>query len=196
MLCATLLAFAAAPAPGKDGVAFFEAKIRPVLVQHCYPCHSAEAAKTKKLRGGLLLDTRAGIRKGGDSGPAVVPGKPDDSLARQGAAPRRRSARCRPRASCPTRSIADFAKWIDDGRRRPARRQPCCRPSGPSTSTQGKQFWSFRPLAAATPPAVKNAAWVRNADRPLHPRRPGGEGPRAEPAALAGEAHPPGRRST
>src|SRR5262244_503900 len=56
---------------------FFEKKIRPVLVEHCYKCHSAQA---KKLRGGLRLDLKAGWQKGGDSGkPAIVPGKPDES---------------------------------------------------------------------------------------------------------------------
>ena len=68
-----------AVAAGEDpaGSDFFETKVRPVLVEHCYDCHSAQA---KKLKGGLLLDTPEGMRKGGDSGPAVVPGKPDESL--------------------------------------------------------------------------------------------------------------------
>ena len=59
------------------GVEFFEKKIRPVLVEHCYDCHSADA---KKVKGGLLLDTREGSLKGGDNGPALVPGNPDKSL--------------------------------------------------------------------------------------------------------------------
>src|SRR5438105_2609091 len=70
----------AASAPAKLGpaeVQFFEQKIRPVLVKHCYECHSVEA---KKKRGGLRLDTRAGLLEGGDSGPALVPGKPVSSL--------------------------------------------------------------------------------------------------------------------
>src|SRR5262245_25140179 len=58
---------AAAPESDRAGAAFFESKIRPALVQHCYECHSAQAQKNKKLRGGLLLDTREGLRKGGDS---------------------------------------------------------------------------------------------------------------------------------
>ena len=58
-------------------IEFFEKKIRPVLVEQCYECHSGQA---EKVKGGLLLDTRDGIRKGGDSGPAVVPGEPDESL--------------------------------------------------------------------------------------------------------------------
>ena len=60
----------------REQVEFFEKKIRPVLVERCYECHSAAA---KKLKGGLALDTRAGVLKGGDTGPAVVPGAPDRS---------------------------------------------------------------------------------------------------------------------
>src|SRR5262245_52115036 len=67
----------AAAGPDADGVEFFESKVRPVLAEHCYSCHSAAA---KKQRGGLLLDTRDGARKGGDNGPAVVPGDPKKSL--------------------------------------------------------------------------------------------------------------------
>ena len=63
-------AFARAADPGTD---FFEAKVRPILVAKCYSCHSADA---KKVRGGLLLDTKAGWLKGGEMGPAIVPGDP------------------------------------------------------------------------------------------------------------------------
>src|SRR4051812_32398373 len=71
------LARAAEPAPDKDGVAFFEKHIRPVLVKECYSCHATTA---EKVRGGLKLDTRDGVRKGGDKGPAVVPGDLEKSL--------------------------------------------------------------------------------------------------------------------
>src|SRR4051812_10229503 len=69
-------AFAGRAAAQDGGVEFFEKRVRPVLVEHCYSCHSALA---KKPKGGLLLDTRAATRQGGDSGPAVVPGKVGDS---------------------------------------------------------------------------------------------------------------------
>src|SRR4051794_6002190 len=59
------------------GIEFFEKKIRPVLVEHCYECHAVGA---KKVRGGLLLDSRDGVRKGGFNGPAIVPGDPEKSL--------------------------------------------------------------------------------------------------------------------
>ncbi|NBY01909.1 MAG: hypothetical protein EBQ87_08005, partial [Planctomycetes bacterium] len=59
------------PIAGKEQMVFFETKIRPVLVDHCYKCHSADA---KIFKGGLKLDNRQGLIKGGDSGPAIVPG--------------------------------------------------------------------------------------------------------------------------
>src|SRR5262249_9178323 len=62
---------------GGEGVQLFEKKIRPILAEHCYQCHSITA---QKQRGGLYLDSREGLRKGGDSGPALVPGKPEESL--------------------------------------------------------------------------------------------------------------------
>src|SRR6185503_17617494 len=68
---------ARAAGPDSPGLELFEKKVRPALVEHCYRCHSAQA---KSLKGGLRLDTREGILKGGDTGPAIVPGKPAASL--------------------------------------------------------------------------------------------------------------------
>src|SRR5262245_27685706 len=76
-LVAVVTVVAVAKDNDADGINFFEQKIRPVLVKECYGCHSAEA---KKLRGGLWLDSRSGLLRGGDLGPAVVPGKPEESL--------------------------------------------------------------------------------------------------------------------
>src|SRR5579872_2511862 len=75
-LLAVALAGPARAAAGTAGAEFFENKVRPVLAQHCYGCHSARA---KKLRGGLRVDSRAALLKGGDSGPALVPGRPEQS---------------------------------------------------------------------------------------------------------------------
>src|SRR5579862_4115050 len=78
-ICAIILAFAAAPVgaqePSPEGRDFFEAKIRPLFVNQCFKCHTGP-----KLKGGLLLESRAGLLKGGDSGPALVPGEPGKSL--------------------------------------------------------------------------------------------------------------------
>src|SRR5579862_6060823 len=101
-----------AVAPDAAGIEFFEQKVRPVLVKNCYGCHSVEA---KKNKGGLLLDTREGVRKGGDSGPAVVPGKPDKSLLIQ--AVRYGELKMPPatKGQLPAAVIADLEKWVQMG---------------------------------------------------------------------------------
>src|SRR5437762_12557633 len=99
------LALLAPSARGDAGVEFFEKKVRPVLVEHCYGCHS-EAAKKK--RGGLLLDTRDGIRKGGDTAPAVLPGKPAESLLLKALRHSDDSLKMPPKGKLPDAVIADL----------------------------------------------------------------------------------------
>ena len=109
----TVVLSASVCAGADDGVEFFEQRIRPVLVDRCYSCHSADAASKKTLKGGLLLDTRAALRKGGDSGPAVVPGKPEDSHLI--AAIRHQSIKMPPKGKLPDNVITDFVKWVQIG---------------------------------------------------------------------------------
>src|SRR4051794_27386312 len=143
------------------GVDFFESKIRPVLVKDCYQCHSAESAKTKKLRGGLQLDTREGVRKGGDAGPAVVPGDIKKSLLISALRHDGKIEKMPPNGKLSDEVIADFTKWIEMGA--PDPREGGVLPGKRLIDVaEGKRFWSFRPLAAVTPPDVKNSAWVRN----------------------------------
>src|SRR5580700_4163237 len=71
---------AAEQAPTAEQAAFFEVKIRPILAEQCYKCHSAAAKEAKKLKGGLFLDSRSGVLTGGDTGPAIIAGKPEQSL--------------------------------------------------------------------------------------------------------------------
>ncbi len=150
----------AQPADPK-GLAHFESKIRPVLIKECYACHSEEAAKNKKLRGGLLLDTREGTRKGGDTGPAVVPGDAKKSLLLAALRHEGKAELMPPRGKLSNEIIADFAKWIETGAADPRDGSPL---QGKRfiDIAEGKKFWSFRPLAAPAPPEVKSAAWVRN----------------------------------
>src|SRR5262249_10560710 len=101
---------ARADAPNPKGVAFFETKIRPVLAKHCYECHSAKASK---LKGNLLLDTRAGVLAGGDSGAVIVPGKGEESLLIKSL--RHDDLKMPPKERLPDNVIADFVKWIDMG---------------------------------------------------------------------------------
>lgn len=100
----------AADRPDAKKLEFFEKKIRPVLVKHCYSCHSAKA---KTVRGKLLLDSRDANRKGGESGPAVVPGDVKKSLLID--AIRYESFEMPPKQRLPKNVVADFERWIKDG---------------------------------------------------------------------------------
>ncbi|MFN0198032.1 MAG: DUF1549 domain-containing protein, partial [Planctomycetaceae bacterium] len=147
-----------------DGIEFFEKKIRPVLIAHCYKCHSAES---NELKGELRLDLKAGWIAGGESGePAIVPGKPDDS-------PLIRSVRHEDDVSAmpPKQSklsaavIDDLVAWINMGAPDPR--------DGELVKTNEKKswdaiyqerlnWWSLKPVAHVEPSEVKNSAWVRN----------------------------------
>jgi hypothetical protein len=98
--------------PRDVDVSFFETKIRPVLAEHCYKCHSS---KKKKPKAGLLLDSRDGWLRGGESGPAVVPGKPEESSLLHALREDDEDLRMPPRATLPEEVIADFERWIVAG---------------------------------------------------------------------------------
>jgi hypothetical protein len=147
--------------PTADGLRFFEAKIRPVLVQHCYKCHSTSG---KKSEGSLLLDSREGIRKGGDRGPAVVPGDPDKSLLLTALRHTDSDLKMPPKKEqLPKGVINDFAEWIRMGAPDPREAQEGAL-SGPVDIETGRKFWSYQKPAAHPVPPVKNVAW---SERPL-----------------------------
>jgi len=155
------VAIAQTPAPDKAALAFFENKIRPVLVKECYSCHSAETRSgiggmRKGGKGGLNLDTREGLLKGGDSGTAIVPGKPTESLlikAMHGDG----VDEMPPKGKLAPDVIADFEKWVKMGVPDP-REGKAIAVTGLDIA-KGREFWSFRPVKATTPPAVKDTAW-------------------------------------
>ncbi len=120
---------------------FFERRIRPVLVEKCYSCHSADA---KSVKGELLLDSREAARHGGESGAAVVPGKPDESLLLS--AIRYDDFEMPPSGKLPETVIADFEKWIQLGAADPrnAASQRRVPPDSEIDIEAGRQFWAFR----------------------------------------------------
>ena len=118
-------------APDRQGVEFFEQKIRPVLVQHCYACHSTEAREKKKLQANLLLDSQEGLLNGGDSGPALVKGKSAESLLIK--ALKYEDFEMPPTGKLSDEIIADFAKWIDLAHPIRVKADHPPRPSGRST---------------------------------------------------------------
>jgi mono/diheme cytochrome c family protein/cytochrome c553 len=149
-------ASAAEPAGSAAGFDFFERKIRPVLVANCYQCHSASA---KELQGELRLDTKEGLRKGGETGAIVVAGKPDESTLIQSL--RHESGlEMPPKKKLPDDVIADFVKWVEMGAPDP-RAAGATTVGGKYNKIDARRHWSFQPPKAVPPPAVKNAAWPR-----------------------------------
>jgi hypothetical protein len=146
---------AADPVVDAKKVEFFETKIRPVLVEQCYKCHSEAAAKENKLRGGLKLDTKGGLLAGGDTGATMTPGKPDagtllKSIKYDG------DFQMPPKGKLPEAVIKDFEKWIADGAVDP-RTGEIAKAAGIDIE-KGKQFWSFQaPKEAKVPGDARSA---------------------------------------
>jgi cytochrome c553 len=138
-VCA-VAARAADEAPDREELDFFERKIRPVLVEHCYSCHSETS---KEVKGGLRLDLREASRRGGESGPAIVPGKPEESLLLS--ALRYQDLQMPPAGKLSDETIADFTRWIAMGA--PDPRDGDLPPvSTPSFDVaEARRFWAFQP---------------------------------------------------
>jgi hypothetical protein len=154
-----LLALAAADSSAADGVAFFEKSVRPLLVKHCYECHSEEAGKQK---GGLLLDRKEGWGKGGDAGPALVPGKPAKSLLMHSVRYEDEDLQMPPKSKLPPEDIRILEQWIAMGAPDP-RVESMAAASTKKTIdfAAARQGWAFRPLQKTTPPVVKQQDWPR-----------------------------------
>ncbi len=144
--------------PTAAQLAFFEKSIRPVLVKECFSCHAKTAPA---IKGGLKLDTREDLLKGGKTGPVVIPGNPDDSRLIQLLRHARGDVKMPPKKKLDDAVIADFATWVAMGVPYP---RDGVAGSGKYTIDleKGRQFWSFQPPKQAGPPVVKDVAWPRN----------------------------------
>ena len=157
-LIPALAATASAQALDRRQVEFFEKKIRPVLVKSCYKCHSANS---KELGGKLRLDHREGLLKGGETGPAVVPGKPGASLLLK-AIEHRDGLEMPPDEKLTAEVIQSFRAWIAAGAVDP-RVLPAGRP-GPKGKRPrpSKDLWSLKPVRLPEVPGVKNGDWPKS----------------------------------
>ena len=144
----TMMRLTYAHAADDQGVHFFEQRIRPVLVQHCYGCHSLEARDEKKLQGELYLDSAAGIAAGGESGDVLVKGKSAESRLLK--ALKYDGIEMPPSGKLPEEVIADFAKWIDLGAPDPREGDAPAKPKREINVEEGKQWWAFQPLHDVT----------------------------------------------
>ncbi len=147
-----------------EGIEFFEKRIRPILVNHCYECHSIEG---KTSEGGLLVDSRAGLLKGGESGPALVPGNPDKSLFIVAIQHTEKELRMPPDQKLSVAQRADLVAWVKMGAPDPRQSVAATvatasqRPKSTIDIEAGRKFWSLQPLRADKLPQVKNTNWPR-----------------------------------
>ncbi|MBM3735364.1 MAG: DUF1553 domain-containing protein [Acidobacteria bacterium] len=135
---------------------FFEKSIRPVLVEKCQPCHNS---KLKAPMGGLRLDSAAGLRKGGDTGPAVTPGAPEKSLLLKAIGYRDLDLKMPPTGKLADEEIAAFRRWIEMGAPDPREAgAPASKVSGIDLA-EGRKFWAFQPVGKAALPTVRDSGW-------------------------------------
>lgn len=146
--------------PNEDALLdFFERKVRPVLANNCNNCHSANNKAIANLR----VDDRNGLVKGGNRGPAVIPGNPEKSLLIQAVRKTHPKVKMPPDHDLTEQEIADLATWIKDGAAWPAVRVPKSigRPN-PKYEQLRKEHWAWQPLRDVKAPQVKNATWARD----------------------------------
>ena len=157
LLAASFAAAADDVQPSKEGLEFFEKNVRPILIDRCYECHSAQKNSSK---GGLILDSRDGAYKGGDEGPSVIPGDLEKSLLIKAvrytdpefAMPPKKTG-----GKLPDDKIAILEEWVKMG---------APMPMGGAAKLTGltgkaREHWAFQPVTKPTVPEVKNKAWVK-----------------------------------
>jgi hypothetical protein len=149
--------FAAQPSDtGTNELAFFEERIRPLLVDHCYKCHSDKA---QHLKGGLRLDTREGLRRGGDSGkPAVIPGDPEGSLLLQAVRYTDPDLQMPPKERLAEGQVADLVRWIKAGAADP--RDEMSEVRAGQEKEAARRHWAFQPVRCPKIPEVREPSWA------------------------------------
>ena len=168
-LFATIACLLTAPVMGAEDI--FVSKVEPLLKQRCFECHSHEG----KIKGGLALDSKSGWEKGGESGPALVPGKPEASLLMQALSHAEKDVKMPPKKMLPAAEIAVFAEWIRLGAPDPRVSVAKSTQDLAADDTWDTEFhkrldwWSLKPMRKIEPPKVDDGAWSKEpVDRFVH----------------------------
>jgi len=140
------------PCAADDAVDHFESKVRPLLVSRCHSCHGRTA------KAGLRLDSRAGVLKGGKSGPAAVPGAPRRSLLIQAVSGKHTRLKMPPKKPLAAREVSALVRWVRDGLSWGEMKTE----NTQLVTKQQREFWSWQPLQPSRIPAVEPAEWNRN----------------------------------
>ena len=154
---------AAAPKPSPEQLRFFESKVRPLLVENCLKCHGPD-----KQKGGLRVDAISTLLVGGESGPAVVPGKPDESLLIE--AVNYESFEMPPTGKLKDEQIAVLTEWVKLGAPWPDEAPVRVVEKGPKITDEDRAWWAYQPVARVAVPKVDDGGWSKNEIDPLHLR--------------------------
>jgi len=139
-----------------EEIAFFEARVRPLLVKHCYECHSESA---KSLKGGLKVDGAEALLKGGDSGTALVPHKPEESPLIEAVRYASADLQMPPAGKLKDEEVADLVKWVEQGATFPKTETVATNRRKAMTIEEGKQFWAIRPFTHSEPSPLQQPNW-------------------------------------
>ncbi|HEV8605147.1 MAG TPA: PSD1 and planctomycete cytochrome C domain-containing protein [Tepidisphaeraceae bacterium] len=156
-LVGAVAGFARGAEPTAEGMEFFEKKIRPVMVERCYECHSATA---KKLKGKFKLDTKEDLEKGGDSGVVIVPGDPEKSLLIKAVRWKDEDLQMPPKQKLSDGQIKDFEQWVKMGSPYPAAAKKAAVKSPEEQLAEARKFWSFVPPKQPVAPVVR-PGWAK-----------------------------------
>jgi len=138
---------------------FFEKKIRPIFVEHCYKCHSSG----EKIKGGLLVETREDLLKGGDTGPAIEPGDADKSRLIEAVRYQNQHLQMPPKNPLSRDQVRDLEAWVKMGAPDPRIKTAKAAPVKQGIDlVEGRKFWAFQPMAKPTPPTVLKSAWIQS----------------------------------
>jgi hypothetical protein len=145
--------------PLAEQIEFFEKKVRPVLVEHCYECHSADA---EEVKGDLRVDTREGIRRGGNTGSAVIPGDLENSVLIQAVRYFEDAYQMPPSGKLPDEVVRDLEAWVEMGAADPRESSSDPRQDAAASASK-REHWAFQPPGVAPLPTVEHNVWPRDA---------------------------------
>ena len=161
----------------EDSNEFFEMRVRPILAKNCFACHTSTAL------GNLKIVSAESLRKGGNSGPAIVPGKPEESLLFQAVSHTHPKLKMPPQGKLSTEEIATLRHWISDGAVWPESKSAIPKETGYRITAEQRQFWSFQPVRKPAIPSPRDRSWVKKPIDAFVMARLEKEGMRPAPAA-------------
>src|SRR5438128_2001288 len=144
----------------RDQVEFYEKRVQPILAENCYKCHSHQA---DKIKGEFVLDSREGLLKGGETGPAIVAGEPEKSLLIKAVRQVDEDLQMPPKKKLSDEQIATLSEWIKIGAPYSEATPPVAGPpKSKKITNEDRKWWAFQPVRATKAPEVKDDGWARN----------------------------------